>query len=96
MTISIVEIDAILAEEDAEGFIAAGAPRDEYTDEAAQIAAAIAHMSLSEHTYEHVISLVSIVWTTSFDLSAADMEQRLPSMATIARRILEELSSSKA
>jgi hypothetical protein len=88
MTIGLEKLDAILAQEDVEGFIAAGAPLDEYHDEAAQIIAAIGVMEPASVTSESVLATLSYIWMRSFGLSTEDMALRLPALKQIAGQIL--------
>jgi hypothetical protein len=60
MKIKISQMNALLIQEDIEGFIEMGAPtKDEYVDEATQIAAALSHMKAQDVTKENVTSVVT-------------------------------------
>lgn len=92
MRISTSEINQLLIQSDIEGFIAAGAPLDEYIDEAAQITAAIS--ANKEHfTIDMLTAMISLVWIRCFELSAADMKLRASAVERLARRIHAVLSA---
>ena len=84
---TIQNINKLLVQHDIEGLIEAGAPIDEYTDEAAQIAAALALLNREELTEEVVLSIVSLIWLKSFELEEQDMELRLPALRQVSQAI---------
>ncbi|MET0155763.1 MAG: hypothetical protein ABW189_06650 [Rickettsiales bacterium] len=88
MEFTAAHINALLAQEDVEGFIEAGAPIDEYIDEAAQIAAALLLLHRNELTDEIMLSTLSLIWMRSFELSEHDMALRLPALERIAVKII--------
>jgi hypothetical protein len=89
MRITTANINALLVQEDLEGLIDAGAPSDEYSDEAAQIAAALLLLDHEQITGEIILSTVSLIWIKNFDLSEQDMKLRIPALERITRLMLE-------
>lgn len=64
--------------------IEAGAPTDEYDDEAAQIAVAV---SLLSHE-ETIVAIINLVWMKSFELTADELKLRLPAIMRVAGKII--------
>ena len=89
MRITTANINALLVQEDIEGLIDAGAPSDEYSDEAAQIAAALLQLDHEQLTEDIILSTVSLIWIKSFELSVQDMKLRIPALQRVTRLILE-------
>ena len=89
MRITTANINALLVQEDVEGLIDAGAPSDEYSDEAAQIAAALMQLDREQLTKDVVLSTVSLIWLKSFELSEQGMKLRIPALERITRLIME-------
>lgn len=87
MQFNVSTIEKILIPEDIEGFIAMGAPVDEYQDEAAQIAAAITALGEEEFREENILAIVSLVWMKSFGLDEGDMALRLPGLRRVTQAI---------
>lgn len=88
MQITVSSIDNILIQEDIEGFIEAGAPADEYQDEAAQIAASIARLAEADFLEENILAIISLIWIKSFELAEKDVALRLPALRRVTRAIL--------
>ncbi|MFZ5930347.1 MAG: hypothetical protein ACOY15_03915 [Pseudomonadota bacterium] len=88
MQITVSSIDNILIQEDIEGFIEAGAPADEYQDEAAQIAASIARLAEADFLEENILAIISLIWIKSFELAENDVALRLPALRRVTRAIL--------
>jgi hypothetical protein len=82
------DVNRILVHEDVEGLIQAGAPLDEYADEAAQIAAALSLSDRERLTEENVLSTVGMVWLKSFELSPEEMALRMPAVRRVTERIM--------
>ena len=89
MQITLSSIDHILVREDIEGFIEAGAPVDEYQDEAAQIAAAVNMLTEENFREDTVLAIVTLVWSKSFELGEEDMALRLLALRRVAQAILD-------
>jgi len=75
----------LLRQEDIEGLIEMGAPSDEYDSEAEEVVTALAEESLTE---EKIVSVISSVWSASFNLDDEDIEARLPAFRIVATALL--------
>ena len=83
-------IDAILQKEDIEGLLNLGAPKDEYSHEAAEIHAALEAIDENGATPDQVATVVMTVWERSFGpFSPDDIEKRSPVLKQVVRRILD-------
>lgn len=82
-----VSINRLLIQEDIEGFIAAGAPMDEYKNEAEQIADAIFAMARAEISDQTILALITIIWMRNMDLSHEEIAPRLPSLRRVALEV---------
>jgi hypothetical protein len=91
MKISADTLNALFQQEDIEGYINLGAPSDEYTSEAANVAAAISQLESNEITEENITALLILEWMRSFDLSEADIALRAAALQRIARLILQRI-----
>ncbi|MEQ1890364.1 MAG: hypothetical protein ABL951_14480 [Alphaproteobacteria bacterium] len=87
MQITVSSIDTILIQGDIEGFIEAGAPADEYQDEAAQIAASITLLAEEDFREEYILAIICLVWIKSFDLAEEDVALRLPALRRVTQAI---------
>jgi hypothetical protein len=77
----------VLRELDVEGFLALGAPDDEYDSEARVIAERAS--KLRSITVEEAAEIVATVWNEYFGpFAAADLEMRRAAIAEAARRIV--------
>jgi hypothetical protein len=82
------KINAAFIEEDLEGLIEEGAPLDEYSSEAQSVAEALAKIPDEKLTASVVAATIAFVWAKNFDISAAEMEQRLPACQRLAEKLL--------
>ncbi len=82
-----LKIDEILRNADIEGLIESGAPLDEYSSEARDIASALSNMSRDDINYESVLALISLVFVRSFQLSEDSIQQRLPVIIDVSNKI---------
>ncbi len=89
MQIILSSIDHILVMEDIEGLIEAGAPVDEYQDEAARIAAAINMLTEENFREDTVLAILTLVWMKSFELGEEAMALRLPALRRVAQAMLD-------
>jgi hypothetical protein len=69
-------------------FLKLGAPGDEYNLEAAQINAALAALPLDGLNRQSVAAVMALVWAKFFNLSATDIEKRLPAFERVADLLL--------
>jgi hypothetical protein len=89
MEITQVSVQQTLNEEDIEGLRELGAPADEYSHEAKEIASRLSPLTQSEMTEETLADVVRGVWVRSFGpFSDEDIEKRSPAFRQVAYRIL--------
>lgn len=90
MMIPTSTIDSVLQEEDIEGLLNLGAPKDEYSQEAAEIHAALEAIDENEATSDQVAAVVMTVWEHSFGpFSPDDIQKRSPVLQQVVQRILD-------
>lgn len=65
-------INELLQKEDIEGLLEFGAPNDEYSSEAMEIASLISSIDKNRLTEDIIISLISDVWSKYFDPFSED------------------------
>lgn len=82
-------LNQILRAEDIEGFIASGAPQDEYASEADAIHEMVSDLPSDHFSHENIMAILADVWRNNFNLSDSDIELRLPAMRHIVVQILE-------
>jgi len=85
---SPVIIGDLLRQEDIESLIQLGAPADEYSFEAREMARTIGVLRGDEYTEENIVAIMALLWARSFDLSAQDIEQRVPAFRRVVRQLL--------
>lgn len=85
-------IEESLRAADIEGYIAFGAPSDEYASEAEIISVALAALDENEVNVENVAAVISEVWRESFNLDASDLEARRAAIYGVSRSILQKAS----
>jgi hypothetical protein len=91
MTISPIQIQQVLNDEDIEGLLKAGAPTDEYETEAQMIAEAITQTHESKLTEERLTSVVKVTWAEMFGPFSEDqLQQREAAFQRVARRVMAE------
>jgi hypothetical protein len=88
MNTLVGKINALLLEEDVEGYIEFGAPIDEYASEAALIAEAIEALTREERTEETIRAVVALIWAKNFNLSNEDLALRAKSIGRIAEKLM--------
>lgn len=94
MNKTLVKINALLQETDIEGLLEAGAPEDEYSSEAAALTAIFSALEESNFDIKTVETLVTEVWTNSFNLAEKDLVIRKSAFENLARRIVETIKIS--
>lgn len=88
MRFSAETIESILRQEDIEGLLNLGAPQDEYSSEAADMATALGAIPESA-TEEQVSRIVMSVWEQAFGpFSDEDIEKRRPVLRRVVQNIL--------
>ena len=80
-------IQELVATADIEGFIADGAPADEYESEAEALHTAIAHFTITELTADRILPIIEPIWRSSFQLDKAALAQRHPAILALAQQI---------
>ncbi len=80
-------IQELVATADIEGFIADGAPADEYEAEADELHAAIADFSIAEVTTGRLLPIIEPIWRGSFNLDDTALAQRQPALLALAQQI---------
>ena len=91
---SVSIIDSILQAEDIEGLLELGAPKDEYSSEAAEIKCSLETLNPSDTTEDRISALVVSVWAKAFNLSGEEIEKRSPAFRRVARELLKLCSQS--
>lgn len=86
MTPTTHQINELLVAEDIEGYIAFGAPMDEYSSEAAMIASAVSKLDHEQISEEILVAIIATAWAT-FELSPEELQLRLPGIRNVAQRI---------
>jgi hypothetical protein len=82
----LASIKELVQSADVEGFIADGAPADEYDHEAESILASIAHLTTAELTEPTLMPLLEAVWSKSFS-EDDELALRRPALAGLAQQI---------
>jgi hypothetical protein len=88
MTIDLDSVNDLITEQDVEGFIADGAPADEYESEVEEVFAAWLALPAEEATKERLLAILEQTWRKNFSLSEADLAQRRPALERIVARTL--------
>jgi hypothetical protein len=88
MTISLHIIEQALRTEDIEDLISAGAPEDEYDDEAKVILSALEKLKPHEFTEAQVVVVIAHIWAKAFDRSTSEIQQRMLAFRRVAQKIL--------
>lgn len=83
----IDSIRELVANADLEGFIADGAPGDEYEIEAELLFAAVASLATPELTSSNLLPILEEIWRKSFSLDEAALEKRRAGLGGLARQI---------
>ncbi len=91
MNIPLATIDEALRSEDIESLFQHGAPSDEYSAEARNIATELSVIGTENLSEQRVAEVICAVWDQSFGpFSSADIEARMSAFRQVARRILEK------
>jgi hypothetical protein len=82
---------ALFAEHDVEGFIGEGAPRDEYDQEATDVAQKLKDMEFVQTKIDcaAVLKTLTDVWSQNFNLKDAELEQRRKNLSRLAGKVQE-------
>jgi hypothetical protein len=88
MTIDLDSVNDLVTEQDVEGFIADGAPADEYESEVEEVFAALLALPAEEVTQDRILAILELTWKKNFSLSDDELKQRRPALEKIVERIL--------
>ncbi|HWZ50273.1 MAG TPA: hypothetical protein VNW54_02300 [Granulicella sp.] len=88
MKIDLDSVNDLVTEQDVEGFIADGAPADEYEGEVEELFSALLALPEEEATSERIVGILKQTWQKNFSLSDAELDRRGLGLEKIAERIL--------
>ncbi len=88
-------IQQLVREADPEGYLANGAPADEYEPEEEDLFAAISGFSTVELTATNLQPILERLWRKSFNLNDPQLVTRTPALLSLAQQI-ERFFGSKA
>jgi hypothetical protein len=88
MTIDLDSVNDLITEQDVEGFIADGAPADEYESEVEEVFAALLALPAHEATQDRILAILEETWKKNFSLSGDELKQRRLALEKIVERIL--------
>ncbi len=80
-------IEELVATADIEGFIAEGAPADEYETEAATLFATLKHWPTADLTTERLLPVLEETWAAAFALGDAGLDDRRVKLRELAGQI---------
>ena len=83
----LASIKELVATADIEGFIADGAPTDEYDTEAEDLFRAIQYFATKELVPVTLMPILKRVWTVNFNVIGDELEQRIPALEGLAGQI---------
>jgi hypothetical protein len=88
MRIDLESVNDLTTEADVEGFIADGAPADEYESEVEDVFAALVKLPAEEATKDAIVAIYGQVWKANFSLSDEEVLKRRAAFEGIVERIL--------
>jgi hypothetical protein len=80
-------IKELTRDADIEGFIADGAPADEYDTEAEDLFRAIQHFATRELVPVRLMPILKRIWAVSFNVSGDELVSRTPALEGLANQI---------
>jgi hypothetical protein len=80
-------IKELTRDADVEGFIADGAPADEYDTEAEDLFRAIQHFASKELVPVRLMPILKRIWAVSFNVSGDELVSRTPALEALAAQI---------
>ena len=83
----IASIKELTRDADIEGFIAAGAPADEYDTEAEELFKAIQHFATKELVPVRLMPILKRIWAVNFNVSGDELISRQPALDGLANQI---------
>ncbi len=91
MAALLKEYKDLFAEHDVEGLIGEGAPRDEYDQEATDVAQKLQDLKSAGTKLDHavVLNVLMEIWGKSFNLKSAELETRREKLTKLATKVEE-------
>jgi hypothetical protein len=83
----LASLKELVCDADVEGFIADGAPADEYDHEAEALYAAITHLATSDITVINILPSLQAIWRKNFIDDDAELALRRPALQKLAEQI---------
>ena len=83
----LASIKELTRDADVEGFIADGAPADEYDTEAEDLFRAIQHFASKELVPVRLMPILKRIWAVSFNVSGDELVSRTPALEGLANQI---------
>lgn len=80
-------IRELVATADLEGFIADGAPTDEYDHEADELQQSIVGLLSDELTTATLLPIIELIWSKNFNLAGPELAHRRPGLTSLAEQI---------
>jgi hypothetical protein len=80
-------IKELVRDADVEGFIADGAPADEYDTEAEDLFRAIQHFATKELVAVRLMPILKRIWAVSFNVSGDELVSRTTALEGLANQI---------
>jgi hypothetical protein len=80
-------IQTLVREADPEGYLAEGAPADEYEPKEEDLFAAIEHFPTSDLIALKLTPILEDIWRKSFSLNETALTQRQPALRSLAQQI---------
>jgi hypothetical protein len=85
--IDLESIQQLVREADPEGYLAKGAPADEYQPEEELLLASLAPLPSQQMIIMNLLPVIEEVWRTSFALHGQALEARRPALISLALQI---------
>ena len=83
----LASIKELTRDADIEGFIADGAPTDEYDTEAEELFKAIQHFATKELVSTRLTPILKRIWAVNFNVSGDELVSRQPALDGLANQI---------
>jgi len=83
----LASIKELVRDADVEGFIADGAPADEYDAEAEDLFRAIQHFATKELVPVRLMPILKRIWAVSFNVSGDELVSRTPALEALAAQL---------
>lgn len=83
----IDSIQELVATADIEGFIAGGAPADEYETEAELLFVQIENFPTADLVPDKILPILQDIWARNFTLPADELLERRPALLALAQQI---------